>query len=75
MIFTWILAIEQVPGMIGNFIMGLNINRILILLLLDILILFIGTFVDVSPSLLLLCPILIPVMAHPGINELQLELS
>lgn len=72
MIFTWILAIEQVPGMIGNFIMGLNINRILILLLLDILILFIGTFVDVSPSLLLLCPILIPVMAHLGINELQL---
>ena len=72
MIFTWILALEQVPAMVGNFIMGLSIDRLFILLFLDILILFIGTFVDVSPALLLLSPILIPVMASLGINELQL---
>lgn len=71
MIFTWILAIEQVPVMLGNFIMGLTLDRILILLFLDVFILFIGTFVDVTPALLLLCPILIPVMAHLGVNELQ----
>jgi tripartite ATP-independent transporter DctM subunit len=71
MIFTWILAIEQVPAMLGNFIMGLTIHPVFILLFLDLFILFIGTFVDVTPTLLLLCPILIPVMANLGINELQ----
>lgn len=71
MIFTWILAIEQVPVMVGNFVMGLTIDRIFILLFLDVFILFIGTFVDVTPTLLLLCPILIPAMAHLGVNELQ----
>ena len=71
MIFTWILAIEQVPAMLGNFIMGLTIHPVFILLFLDLLILFIGTFVDVAPTILLLCPILIPVMANLGVNELQ----
>ncbi len=71
MIFTWILAIEQVPVMLGNFIMGLNIHRFWIFLFLDIFILFVGTFVDVTPTLLLLCPVFIPVMAALGVNELQ----
>ncbi len=71
MIFTWILAIEQIPAMVANFILDLEIHRIWILIFIDILILFIGTFVDVVPTLLLLCPILIPVMQYFGVNELQ----
>jgi len=71
MIFTWVLAIEQIPVLIGNFVMGLTIHRVWVLLFLDLFILFVGTFVDVTPTLLLLCPILIPVMAHFGINEIQ----
>ncbi len=71
MIFTWILAVEQIPAMVANFIMELEIHRFWIFLFIDILILFIGTFVDVVPTLLLLCPILIPVMNFFGIGELQ----
>jgi tripartite ATP-independent transporter DctM subunit len=71
MIFTWILAIEQIPIMLGDFIMGLSIHRFWIFLFLDIFILFVGTFVDVAPTLLLLCPVFIPVMAALGVNELQ----
>ena len=71
MIFGWIMAMEQVPGMLADFFMGLNINRIWILLILNIFILFVGTFIDVTPALLLLSPILIPVMKHFGIGELQ----
>src|SRR5690554_3144250 len=71
LIFTWILAIEQVPHALGSFINGLEVNRIWILLLLDLLILIVGTFIDVSPALLLLCPILVPVMGALGVNELH----
>lgn len=71
MIFTWILAVEQIPAMIANFIMNLNIHRIWILIFIDLLILFVGTFVDVVPTLLLLCPILIPIMGYFGVGELQ----
>ncbi|MBF9018874.1 MULTISPECIES: TRAP transporter large permease [unclassified Oceanispirochaeta] len=71
MIFTWILAVEQIPAMVANFMLNLDVHRFWILIFVDILILFIGTFVDVTPALLLLCPILIPVMGYFGIGDLQ----
>jgi tripartite ATP-independent transporter DctM subunit len=71
MIFSWILAIEQVPQAIASFFLGLNVHRFWILLILDIIILIIGTFIDVTPALLLVVPILQPVMAGLGVNGLQ----
>ncbi len=71
MLYTWILAVEQVPAAIAAFILGLEVHRFWIFLFLDLLILFLGTFVDVTPLLLLLAPILIPVMKQFGIDELQ----
>lgn len=72
MVFGWIMAMEQVLNAIAEFFMGLKIHRFWILLILDLFILFIGMFVDVTPALLLLSPILLPVMQHFGINQLQL---
>lgn len=71
MVYTWILAVEQIPVFIADFILGLQVHPFVIFIFLDILILFIGTFVDVTPSLLLLVPILLPVMRQFGIDELQ----
>jgi tripartite ATP-independent transporter DctM subunit len=71
MVYTWILAVEQIPVVIADFILGLQGHPFVIFIFLDILILFIGTFVDVTPSLLLLVPILLPVMRQFGIDELQ----
>jgi tripartite ATP-independent transporter DctM subunit len=71
MLYIWILAVEQVPAKIAEVILSLDIHRYWIFIFLDILILFIGTFVDVTPSLLLLCPILIPVMKQFGMMEIQ----
>ena len=71
MIFTWILAVEQVPAMIAGFLVNSGIPAIVVFLLLDLLILFVGTFLDVTPCILLLAPILLPVMRQFGMHELQ----
>ena len=70
-IFTWILTMRQVPLQVAAFFNGLNLPRWAILLILDLLILFIGTFIDVSPAILLLAPILLPVMQNLGVGALQ----
>jgi len=70
-IYTWILSIEQVPQGIGFFLMNLEVNRFWILLIVDLLILFVGTFIDVAPAIYLLSPILIPVLANFGLHPLQ----
>jgi tripartite ATP-independent transporter DctM subunit len=71
-IFIWILAFERIPDLIGDFILSLNVSYFWILVFLDILILLVGMFIDVSPALLLLGPILVPVMETLGMNLLQL---
>lgn len=69
-VFTYILAIKQVPTAIAAFIMGSNIPVWVIFLLLDVLILFLGTFLDVVPCILLIAPILLPVFKTLGMNEI-----
>ena len=70
-IFTWVLTIQKVPDMVANFFLGLNMPVWAIALLFDALILIIGTFIDVSPAILMLTPIMLPVMQNFGIGALQ----
>jgi tripartite ATP-independent transporter DctM subunit len=71
MIFTWILAVEQVPNMIARFLLESGISPLVVFIFLDVLILFVGTFLDVTPCILLLVPILLPVVKQFGMHELQ----
>ncbi|MBQ9565045.1 MAG: TRAP transporter large permease, partial [Synergistaceae bacterium] len=70
-IFTWILTIQKVPDVVANFFMSMDVSRVGIALMFDVLILIIGTFIDVSPAILLLTPIMLPVMEHYGFTALQ----
>ena len=69
-IFTYILAIKQVLQTIAGFILGFGIPAWLIFILFDILVLILGTFLDVVPCTLLIAPILMPVMSQFGMNEI-----
>ncbi len=71
MVFTWALAIEQVPNAIATFLLTSSIPYWLVLILLDLLILLLGTFLDVVPCILLIAPIFLPVMRQLGMEELQ----
>ncbi len=70
-IFTWVLTMQNVPRTVGDFFMSLGLPTFAIALIFDVLILMIGTFIDVSPAILLLTPILLPVMQNYGIGTLQ----
>jgi tripartite ATP-independent transporter DctM subunit len=71
MIFGWVMAMEQVPDAIAQMFMNAELGRGTVLLLLDLFILFIGCFLDVTPALLLITPIMIPVLKHYGVSEVQ----
>ncbi|MDY6306245.1 MAG: TRAP transporter large permease subunit, partial [Oribacterium sp.] len=70
-IFTWVLTMEGVPMLVAGFFAGLNLPRMAIALIFVVLIFIIGTFIDVSPAILLLTPILLPVMQNYGFSTLQ----
>ena len=70
-IFTWVLTIQKVPDLVANFFMNMNVAPWGIALMFDVLILIIGTFIDVSPAILMLTPIMLPVMESYGFTALQ----
>ena len=70
-IFTWVLTIQKVPDLVANFFMNMNVPAWGIALMFDVLILIIGTFIDVSPAILMLTPIMLPVMQSYGFTALQ----
>ncbi|MGD1821534.1 MAG: TRAP transporter large permease [Pleomorphochaeta sp.] len=71
-IYTWILSVEHVPQNIASFLVNLNVPIFVIFILVDIIILLVGAFVDVAPAIYLLGPVLIPVMGQLGMSSLQL---
>jgi tripartite ATP-independent transporter DctM subunit len=70
-IYKWILAIERVPQAVAGFISGLHVPNFIIILLINAVILITGTFVDVSPAILLLTPVFLPAMHILGVNSIQ----
>ena len=70
-IFTWMLTMGNVPQIVAGFFMSLNMPYWGVAIVFDILILVIGTFIDVSPAILLLTPIMLPVMNSYGFSTLQ----
>ncbi|MCY1150964.1 MAG: TRAP transporter large permease [Sphaerochaetaceae bacterium] len=71
-IYTWILSVEHVPQNIAAFLVNLDVPIFVIFIIVDIIILLVGAFVDVAPAIYLLGPVLIPVMSQLGMSSLQL---
>lgn len=70
-LYVWILALERVPQSLAMFVSGLELPVFVILFVVLIIILLVGTFVDVSPAILLLTPVFLPAMKLLGINGIQ----
>lgn len=67
-VFIWVLAYERVPESVSELIVGLELPPTAMLLLVASLVLLAGTFIDVSPAILLLTPVFLPSMLEAGIS-------
>lgn len=70
-LFGWILAAERIPQMLSAALVSISDNRIVLLLIVIGLLLICGMFLDSSPAILLLCPILAPALSQVGVNLVQ----
>ena len=62
------LALERVPDQLATFLIALDLGPTALMLLIAAVILIAGTFIDVSPAILLLTPVLLPAVAKVGIS-------
>ena len=69
-IFIWVLAFERVPDELSETISSLGLNSTIMLLLFVVIILISGTFIDVSPAILLFTPVFLPSIIQLGVSPI-----
>ena len=69
--FAWLLAAEQIPTQIAQAIQSVTANKYMILLLLNVLLLFVGMFLEGGAAIIILAPTLLAVATGVGIEPLH----
>ncbi len=67
-VFGQIMTVEEIPAQIASYILGLTDSKIVILLLFNAFLLFIGTFMEALAAIVILVPILLPIATHVGVD-------
>lgn len=70
-IMSWGMSFTGIPDMIGSGILALTNNKYAILILMNIIILIVGTFMDPTPAILIFTPIFLPVCQSFGMNPIH----
>ncbi len=70
-IMAWVMAFTGIPSAISSLLLGISDNPIVILLIINVLLLFVGTFMDITPAILIFTPIFLPICKEFGMSEIQ----
>ncbi|WP_372753041.1 TRAP transporter large permease [Labilibaculum sp.] len=68
---SWIMAYENIPQNVSAGLLGLSDNPIVILLLINLILLFVGVFMDMTPAVLIFTPIFLPIVVNLGIDPVH----
>jgi tripartite ATP-independent transporter DctM subunit len=71
MSMSWVLSYENIPELISSGILSLSDNKIVILLLINFTLLFVGIFMDMTPAVLIFTPIFLPIVTQLGIDPVH----
>ncbi|PLR87156.1 TRAP transporter large permease [Bacillus sp. V33-4] len=69
--FSKLISIYQIPTMIGNQILNISNNPLIILFLITLLVLFVGTFMETLSILIILTPLFLPVVTQLGVDPIH----
>jgi len=70
--FTWILTYENFPIMVSDALLSITQNKMLILLILNVVLLFLGMFIDQTPAIIMLVPVLLPLAQNLDVHIIHL---
>lgn len=71
MSMSWALSYENIPQDISTALLALSDNPVVILLIINLLLLFVGIFMDMTPAVLIFTPIFLPVVTALGLDPVH----
>ena len=71
MSMSWVLSYEHIPQEISTGLLDISNNKIMILLIINLILLLVGIFMDITPAVLIFTPIFLPVVTKLGIDPVH----
>ncbi len=71
MSLSWVLAFENIPQSVSATLLNLSDNKIVILLIINLILLCVGIFMDITPAILIFTPIFLPVVTALGVDPVH----
>lgn len=71
MSMSWVMSFENIPQSISDVLLGISNNKIVILLIINLILLFVGIFMDMTPAVLIFTPIFLPVVTALGMDPVH----
>lgn len=73
-IMGWVMAFTQIPQAISEALLGVTNSPVIILLIMNVILLIAGTFMDVTPAILIFTPLFLPIVKTFGMDPIQFGL-
>ena len=71
MAMSWLFSFEGIPELMSNFLLDQFSNKFVIFLVINIVLLLVGTFMDITPAVLIFTPIFLPVVMELGMDPVH----
>lgn len=71
MAMSWLFSFEGIPALMSDFLLDQFSNKFLVFLLINIILLVVGTFMDITPAVLIFTPIFLPVVMELGMDPVH----
>jgi tripartite ATP-independent transporter DctM subunit len=71
MSMSWVMSAEDIPQMISDFMLNVSDNKWVILILINLILLCVGIFMDITPAVLIFTPIFLPVVTKVGVDPVH----
>ncbi|HLT07588.1 MAG TPA: TRAP transporter large permease [Cyclobacteriaceae bacterium] len=71
MAMSWVMSSEDIPQSISSALLTLSDNKFVVLIIINLLLLFVGLFMDMTPAVLIFTPIFLPVAVSLGIDPIH----
>jgi len=71
MSMSWVMSSEDIPQSISQALLTLSDNKFVVLIIINLILLFVGLFMDMTPAVLIFTPIFLPVVVALGIDPIH----
>jgi len=71
MSMSWVMSFENIPQDVSAALLSISDNKFVVLIIINLILLFVGMFVDITPAILIFTPIFLPIVTKLGVDPVH----